>query len=167
MTSLQRLAAELLAGVALCAAFWGLWVSHNHTEQGIGAQACVQSTTETRAEVVTANQTDVALAAGQLQLVVKTYDDHVADLARSNADLARRLHDSSVRQSAAPGSGSAAGQVCTVDVPAGQSGARDAARIEQATVRVFTDCDADHEALIGVTAAYNDWRARMLAAQTP
>lgn len=168
MTGLQRLGLEIAAAVLLCGAFIGWWQLHNHTEQKIGAEKCIISTTEVKSEAKADNAAAVAGQGIDLQLVVKTYDQHIADLSRSNADLARRLSNNALRQSGAAGAGSAACEVRAVELSGGQSDPELRplpATIEAHTAKVFSDCDADHEALIGVTAAYNDWRTRMIALQ--
>jgi hypothetical protein len=74
VTGLQRLLAEIAAGVLLCGAFIGWWQLHNHTEQKIGAEKCILSTTEVKADVVADNSAAAAGQAVDLQLVVKTYE---------------------------------------------------------------------------------------------
>lgn len=156
MTSLERLAAELAGVVLLCGAFIGWWQLHNRTEQTIGAEKCIISTTEVKADAVADNSAAVAAQALQLTQVVKTYDDQVSALSRGNAALAQRLQHNALRASTSAGPGSAACEVRPVELPAAQS-----APLQQ----LLDDCDADHAALIGVTAAYNDWRNRMIALQ--
>jgi hypothetical protein len=161
MTLLTKLGLVLVALLAIGG--WFAW--HDSSERKQGAQACIQSTTETKTEVKADNAADAQAQTLQLALVVKTYDDKVNDLARSNADLARRLHDNSVRQIPAAHPGPVAGgTLCTVDVPDGQASAR-AAAIDAATKKVFDDCDADYAGRVAVIQAYNDNRNRMIAAQ--
>jgi hypothetical protein len=141
---------------------WFAW--HDSSERRQGAAACIQGTTETKQEVKADNAADSGAQTLQLALVVKTYDDKVADLARANADLARRLRDP-VRQIPTAGPGPVApGALCPVDVPDRQSRAR-AAAIDAATEKVFDDCDADYAGRVAVIQTYNDWRDRMIAAQ--
>jgi hypothetical protein len=163
MTTLERIAGEVIGALLLIMASVVWWKIHNHTEQQLGAVACIAQTTETKAQAVGANTTDAAIGAAQLQLVVKTYDDQVADLQRGNADLVQRLHDNQVRAKSVSGTGSAAaGDLCPVDLSDGQRRALDA-RIA-AEAKVLDDCDADYAGRVAVIKAYNQVRARALAA---
>jgi hypothetical protein len=166
MTSLERTLIEIGATILFIAGFVAWWQFHDHTEQNIGAQKCIISTTEVKSEVVADNSKIESAHAAQMTQVVKTYDAQVASLSAGNAALARSLHDNAVRQSAAPRPRPAACEVRAVDLPAGQSDPviTRGALIDRAEVKVFDDCDADHSALIGVTAAYNDVRRQMLEA---
>lgn len=163
LSTLERIGLEAAAGALLLGAVLTWWHVHNLNEQKAGAQACITATTETKADVVATNKGDAAAQAVDLQLVVKTYDDKLKALAGDNADLARRLHDGSLRQSAAASPGpAAAGALCPLFVPAGQDDAR-AAAIEAATQKIFDDCDADYAGRVAVIETYNHWRARMIA----
>jgi len=167
VTSLERLGAEILAAVLLTGAFIGWWQLHNDTEQKIGAEHCLISTTEVKTEVAEDNSGLVAAHAAQLTQVVAVYEQKLLDSAGANADLARRLHDNGVRQSAAPGPRSAA---CdgppNRGLPAGESPADPGPRITADTAAVLDACDADHAKLTIVTNAYNDWRQRMIDANS-
>lgn len=165
MTSLERIGIEIAAALMLCGAFVGWWTYHNHAEQKIGAQACIQSTTETKREVIADNAADAGAEAHQLTVAVQTYAQQVSDLSSRNADLAQRLHDNPIRQIPASRPGSAAaGAGCALDLPDGQAGAR-AAAIDAATKKIFDDCDADYAGRVAVIGAYNEWRERMIGAQ--
>jgi len=165
MTSLERIGIEIAGALMLAGAFVGWWTYHNHAEQKIGAQACIISTTETKAEVIGDNAADAGAEAKQLTVAVQTYAKQVSDLSSRNADLAQRLHDNPVRKipAAHPGP-AAAGDGCALDVPDGQASAR-ASAIDAATRKIFDDCDADYAGRVAVIGAYNEWRDRMIGAQ--
>lgn len=161
MTSLQRIGLEILGVILLCGGFVTWWSVHNHQEQKIGAQACIQATTETKQTAVDSNAEDAKAQAIVLQQKVATYEQQMGDLQRGNADLVQRLHDSTVRAGAVRHSGSAAaGDLCPIELPAGQSGPVDA--IAAAETRVFNDCDQDHAVAVAVIGAYNDVRSRAI-----
>jgi hypothetical protein len=164
VSTLERIVIEIAGGLAAIAAVLLWWHLHNLGEQKAGALACITATTETKTEVIVANTADAGAQAVDLNLVVKTYDDQVSALARTNADLARRLHDNPVRQIPAADTGSApAGALCPVELPDGQASAR-AAAINAATQKIFDDCDADYAGRLAVIETYNQWRDRMIAA---
>jgi hypothetical protein len=166
MTSIERIAAEIAGGLVLCAAFIGWWQMHNHTMQKIGAATCILSTTEVKTDVVKDNTGIEAAHAAQLTQVVAVYDKKLADSASANASLAARMHDYALRQSTVAGAGRAA---CPSDtergLPAGESppGAG-LGRLADDTQAVLDACDADHGKVILVSAAYNDWRQKMIDA---
>jgi hypothetical protein len=164
MTSLQRAGAELLGILALIGGFILYWNLHNHAEQKIGATACIISTTEVKADVVRDDSAIQAAHAAQLSLVVQTYDKNLTDSHADSALLAQRLRDYEVRQSASAGARcSAPGGSPHGGLPAIQSPADGGpGRIADDTAAVLNACDADHAKLILVTAAYNDWRQRMI-----
>jgi hypothetical protein len=167
VTSLERLGIEIAAGLLLIGIFAGWWQVHNHTQQKIGAAACVAQTTETKASAVTENKTDVALQVEQLKLVVKTYDDQIVDLHRGNADLVKRLHDDALRAKPVRDPRGTAGEdLSAIDISAGQSRALSTHRaaLDRAEAQVLGDCDDDFAKLQAVTTAYNDVRARAIAA---
>jgi hypothetical protein len=167
MTSLERLGIEIAAGLLLTGLFVGWWQLHNHTERTLGASVCIAQTTETKTAAVADNQADAALGALQLQLVVKTYDDQVSTLSRGNADLVQRLHDNALRAKPVSGTGPVAGDdLGPIDVSGGQSRAVNARRaaLDRAEAQVLGDCDDDFAKLEAVTMAYNEVRARAIAA---
>ena len=165
MSTLERIGIEILGGIGALAAVLIWWHVHNLNEQHVGAQACLLSTTETKTEAIASNTALVGAQGVDLKLVVKTYEDKVNLLAADNAGLARRLHDSQVRQGPAANTGTAAaGAVCAVDVPAGQ-GDPGAVAIEAASKKIFDDCDADYAGRVAVIEVYNQWRDRMIAAK--
>src|SRR6266852_3414823 len=97
MTSLQRLGIEIVAALILVACFVGWWKLHNNTEQQIGAQQCIEHTTETKTEIVADNRVDQAQSAAQLANVVRVYDEKVSSLQRDNTALARSVFNQPVR----------------------------------------------------------------------
>ena len=165
MIGLERIAWEAGGALVLCGIFAGYWFTHNHTEQASGAQHCIMETTEVKTEVATDNSELVAGHAAQLTQVVAVYEQKLKDSAGANADLARRMHDNGVRQSAVSGPRSAA---CsgTADrgLPESQSAAGAGSAIEADTAAVLDACDADHAKLAIVAQAYTDWRQRMIDA---
>jgi hypothetical protein len=164
MIDLERIAWEIGGATVLCAIFAGYWFTHNHTEQAIGAQHCIMETTDTKVEVVADNSQLVAAHAAQLTQVVAVYEQKLKDSAGANADLARRLHDNGVRQSALPGPRSAA---CDSGTDRGLSDSQSAAgpgRVEADTAAVLDACDADHAKVTIIANAYNDWRQKMIDA---
>jgi hypothetical protein len=165
MIGLERIAWEIGGAVVLCGIFAGYWLTHNHTEQAIGAQHCIMETTDTKVAVVADNSGLVAAHAAQLTQVVAVYEQKLNDSAGANADLARRLHDNGVRQSAVPGPRSAACASQPVGgLPESQGAAAAGPAIEADTAAVLDACDADHAKLAIVAQAYNDWRQRMIDA---
>jgi hypothetical protein len=163
---LERLAFEIAGVGVLCGIFWGFWLTHNHTEQTLGAQHCIMETTEVKTAVVADNSQLVAAHAAQLTQVVAVYEQKLADSAGANADLARRLRDNAVRQSAAAGPGPvAAPGAADRGLHASESAAHPRPdRIAADTADVLDACDADHAKVTIVTQAYNDWRQRMIDA---
>lgn len=163
LSTVERIGLAAAAGALLLGSLLTWWHVHNLNEQHAGAQACLQASTETKTDVIADNAAGAGAQAVDLQLVVKTYDDKVKSLAADNADLARRLHNGQVRQSAAANPGSAAaGAGCAIFLPAAQSDAR-AAAIEVATKKIFDDCDADYAGRLAVIDAYNKNRERTIA----
>jgi hypothetical protein len=162
----NRTLAEALAGVGLVVCIYLAWIHHDHTEQHVGAEACIQATTETK-DVAGADNAGIEAAhAAQLQTVVETYDAKVITLSAGNAALSERLSNA-LRQSAVPDPGPAA---CQGSANAGLPESESAAQIRLGRLRadlkfVLDACDADHERVEGLNAAYEDWRKRMINAQ--
>lgn len=167
MSALERLAFEIAGAGVLCGIFWAFWLTHNHTEQAVGAQHCIMETTEVKTEVAADNSALIAAHAAQLTQVVATYEKHLTDSAGANADLARRLHDNGVRESAAAGARCAAGAGAADPGlrPSQSAAAAGPDRVAADTAALLDACDATEGKLTIVTDAYNDWRNRMIALQ--
>jgi hypothetical protein len=166
MTSLQRLGLELAGAVLMVAAFIGWWQMHNHAEQKIGATQCIISTTEVKATALATDTGIEAAQAAQLNEVVKTYATQLADSAATNSALADRVRDYALRSGAVCHSGpAAAGGSTHGGLPASQTAdAARPSRLAADTDALLNACDADHDKVILLTNAYNDWRDRMIAA---
>jgi len=171
MTSLQRLGIEIAAALILLACFVGWWKLHNNTEQQIGAQQCIEHTTETKSEVAADNRVDAAESAAQLANVVRVYDEKVSTLQRDNVALARSVFDQPLRASAAANPRSTA---CRAAPDAGlqQSESEAAARrqlVAADLVDVFNACDKLSAQLDGAVSAYDAARERAIkrAKKTP
>ena len=171
MTSLQRLGIEIVAALLLIAGFVGYWQLHNHVEQQIGAQGCLQSTTETKSEVIADNRVDAAESAAQLANVVRVYDEKLSNLQRDNAALARGVSDNALRRSAADDPRSAAcGAAPDRRLPGSESEAEARRELIATDVeQLLTACDADHAKLDGAVSAYDAARQRAIerAKKTP
>jgi hypothetical protein len=166
MTQLEKILSIALGALALSGAVVGWWVMHNHTEQKLGAQKCITSTTEVKAAVIQDDTGIEAAHAAQISKVVQTYEQKLHDASTANASLAGRLHDYAFRQSTVPGARSAA---CPSSpdpgLPASQSPADPGlGRVTADTQSLLDACDADHGKVTLVTDAYNDWRQRMIEA---
>src|SRR4029077_14788135 len=154
MTSLQRLGIEIAVALLLVACFVGWWKLHNHTEQAIGAQQCIEHVTETKSEVVADNRVDQAQSAAQLANVVRVYDDKVSALQRDNAALSRGVFNQPVRASAAADPRPAA---CGAAPERGLSDREIEAAARQSVLAtdleaVLNACDADHAKLDGAVS---------------
>ena len=152
MTPLDRLLAQISVAVVLVAALAGWLAVHNHHEQAIGAQACVQDTTMTKSTAAADTAALEAAHAAQLTQVVAIYDEKLKNSLAANADLAQRLHDYPLRGGTVSAVGAPAGFVCR---PAAES-ASDRAVVNAAQA-VIDACTADAIELAGVQAA---WRAQ-------
>jgi hypothetical protein len=164
MTSLERFAAEIVGALVLTGAFFGWWKLHNHEEQNLGAQNCIQQTTVTKSVAVERNLADASAQADQLKAVAASYDARLADLSRGNDDLVRRLRLASVRRGPMCDTGPAAAKAAA---DAGLSNGEGETRsrpdpIADDTRAVLDACDADYSKMIGLADAYNDWRDRMI-----
>jgi hypothetical protein len=162
MTSLERYAIEFAGVLILCGAFIGWWTMHNHGEQRIGAQACIQSTTEVKADAVHDNSDIEAAHAAQLSKVVAVYEQKLNDSAGLNAGLAQRLHDDAVRESTVRRVASAAARIlATTRKPGEAQGAAatdDPFGIIGATQDYIDACSADARSLSALQAA---WRSQV------
>jgi hypothetical protein len=159
----NRTLAEAMGVVALIGCIYLAWIHHDHTEQHVGAEACIQATTETK-EVAVADNTGIEAAhAAQLTKVVAVYEEKLARDSADNADLAQRL-SSALHQNPAPHPGAAA---CETAALPGLPESESAAQIRLGRLRadlkfVLDACDADHERVDGLNAAYEDWRQKMI-----
>ncbi len=168
MTSLERLGLEAFGVVALCGLFFAWWALHNHTEQKIGAQACIQSTTEVRADAVRDDSDIEAAHAAQLGKVVAIYDQKLQDSANANAGLAGRLLYDQIRagtvRRVAAAAARALGTTGKSSEAAGASTANDPFGITSATQDYINACSADARAL---NALQDAWRSQLLKSATP
>lgn len=162
MTSLQRLGAEIAGGVILCVAFISWWALHNHSEQKIGAAACIQATTETKATAVVADSTIEAAHAAQISKVVAVYEQKLSDSAHANDGLALRLRNYALRTSPVPAVRDVACRaVAAGTLPGGDRGVEPAADpfgVDAATQAVIEACAADSAALTALQAAWASQR---------
>ncbi len=155
-----RLGYEIAGGLLLCVAFVSWWALHNHAEQQLGAQACIQATTETKATAVAADSSIEAAHAAQISKVVAVYEQKLNDSRGANADLAKRLHDYALRTGAVPRS---AGVACSASgsgaEPRGDRGAESPADpfgVDAATAALIDACTADAEELTALQAAWGE-----------
>ncbi len=164
MTSLQRLGLEAFAGVVLLGGFVGWWQLHDHAERKIGAAQCIQSTAEVASAAVRDDTSIEAAHAAQLSKVVAVYETKLADSAGANADLARRLHDDALRQSALPGPrGAPRAAAGAGAIPGGAGGAQtqaDPFGIDSATQALIEACASDANEL---TALQEAWASQLRA----
>jgi hypothetical protein len=97
----------ILAALLIGGGIW--WNFHNRKEENIGAQACIQATTETKKEAIADNVITIDQHNQAISAVVKSYESRIKDLADSNGDLAQRLHDANaIRKPAVPALAAAA-----------------------------------------------------------
>lgn len=154
MTTLERIGFEIAGAVALLVAAVILWKVHNWNEQKLGAQQCIQATTETKAAARAENIVDESKQAGVLAQAAD-YEKTIAGLHATNVDLARRLYASNqVRAGRLPDPGAAA---CDATAERRLPDSERAARL----ARVLDTCDTDHAKVIGLAKAYES--ARQLA----
>lgn len=165
MTSLQRIGAEALGAMLLCGAFFGWWTYHDHAEQKLGAQACLQATTVTKSVAKQEVVTDEAAQAADINTVVKGYDAKVLALSTSNDDLAGRL-SAAVRQNRVSDPETPA---CPVAPDRGLSESESTARERLGRVRadlksVLDACDANQVKTEDLAQIYDGERERAIAA---
>jgi hypothetical protein len=168
MTSLERLGIEAAGVLTLCIAFWGFWTMHNHTEQNLGAQACIQSTTETKVAAAQDNTAIEAVHAAQLQAVVDIYDEKLKVASAASAGLAQRMHNDQVRQGAVSRVGAPAGVLCSTAPESGGPRGVEAAPDPFGTIaaeQTYIDaCTSDANALAGIQAG---WRLQLTKTTPP
>lgn len=165
MSTIQRIALEILGALMLCAAAIAWWQIHDHNEQKIGAVKCLQATTIPKTQAIAENKTTEAAQVVDIKAVVKGYEYKVASMARANDDLAGRL-SAALRQGGVPHPGSAAcPDASQSGLSKGQSEAAERlARLNADVVAVLNACDANQVKTEDAAAIYNGVRARALAA---
>jgi hypothetical protein len=168
MTTLERIAAEIVAAIFVIIAATVWWKVHNLDERKEGAVECIASTTQTKAAVAAENTADTSGQAKDLVAIVETQNAQVQNLQRDNADLVERVRRAeSIRPSPVPDPRRAASQNCDASpVRAGQGDVGQpgdaGARISAQETLVLGDCDAEHARADAAVAAYNGWRTRMI-----
>jgi hypothetical protein len=168
MSNLEKILAGLVALMASAGVIAGLWISHNHAEQKLGAQQCIQTTTIDHTEAKADVASDQAAQAVDIKAVVQGYETKVLSLQHDNDDLAGRLLASgALRPRRVPDSGSAAGANCPVPgLSAGESEAagRSAAITQADLTAVLNAADANQVKTEDCAKIYNGVRDRAIAA---
>lgn len=165
MTTLERIAAEIVAGLLLIGGVLLWWNLHNRHEQLVGAQACIQTTTVDKQTAAAGVAKTEAAQAVDIDTVVKAYDAKLADLSARNDDLAGRLLASgAIRPSGVSHPGPAAAAAATDDgLRASQAEARE--RLVRSDLdAVLAACDANEVKTEDLAEVYNRIRARATAA---
>jgi hypothetical protein len=163
LSTIERIAIQIVCGVVLIAAVLIWWHVHNLNEQKAGASACIQGTTETKTAAVASNAADAIDQGDKLAQQANDYETKLKDLRSDNADLALRLrHANPLRASAVSGAGCAAIAASPdARLPASESAPADRSAAD--TEALFNACDANQLKTEALAKAYNDWRARMIA----
>lgn len=168
MTKLEQILAGLVALLASAGVVAGLWISHNHAEQKLGAQQCIQTTTIDHTEAKADVASDQAAQAVDIKAVVQGYETKVLSLQHDNDDLAGRLLASgAVRPRGVPNPGSASQPNCPLPgLPAGESEAagRSAAITQADLTAVLNAADANQVKTEDCAKLYNGVRDRAIAA---
>jgi hypothetical protein len=157
LSTLEKIAAGVIAALLLAIAIIIWWHLHNRTEQKIGATACIQSTTETKQAAVTNVATTEAEQHIDVNAIIRGYDAKVQSLSSANDALARRLSASSaVCSSSVPNPGPAA-DPNAADRRVGKS--------ESQLERILDAGDANQIKVEDCADLYNKVRDRAIAAE--
>jgi len=162
VVSPYRLYAEIAIGVVAVGMSIAWWVGHNNKEQNIGAQQCIEKTTETKQEATINVDAINQDHAKQLADVVQSYDAKLAAEHAGALSLADRLRvaDSALRAKPLPNVAAAAGQVCSAQVDAATR------QLESEHAESFAACLENQDEIVALRAAWDE-QAKKGAPKSP